>query len=85
MFRAFRFWEDEVLISAQRLLSATDVVKVCGISRTTLSKMRLRGDGPPSTKVGSVAITPLDTFLDWISQELSRATRPRWLRKLAKG
>jgi predicted DNA-binding transcriptional regulator AlpA len=72
------------LTSARRLLSATDVMKVCGISRQALGKMRLKGDGPPSAKVGSVAITPLDTFLDWISRELSRATRPRWLRKLAK-
>jgi predicted DNA-binding transcriptional regulator AlpA len=72
------------MLSADRLLSATDVVKVCGISREALRKMRQRGEAPPATRVGCVTITLLDSFVDWIAKELARATRPRWLRKLAQ-
>jgi hypothetical protein len=63
------------LLSTENLLSATDVQRVLGLSREGLRKLRRRGDGPPSTKVGAVSITPLDSFVDWISRELSRTCR----------
>ena len=72
------------MLSAQRLLGSSDVQKVLGISREALRKMRLRGEAPKSTRVGCVAVTPLDSFVDWISRELSRACRPRWMRRLAR-
>ena len=72
------------MLSAEKLLSATDVQRVLGLSREGLRKMRGRGEAPKSVRVGCVAVTPLDSFISWIAQELCRATRPRFLRRLAK-
>jgi predicted DNA-binding transcriptional regulator AlpA len=72
------------MLSAEKLLSATDVQRVLGLSREGLRKLRKRGDGPKSMRVGSVNVTPLRSFLDWVSRELARACRPKWMRRLAR-
>ena len=63
------------MLSAEKLLSATDVHRVLGLSREGLRKMRARGEAPKSVRVGSVNVTPLGSFLDWVSRELARACR----------
>ena len=72
------------MLSAEKLLSATDVQRVLGLSREGLRKMRARGEAPKSMRVGCVAITPLNDFVSWIARELSRTCRPRWMRRLAR-
>jgi predicted DNA-binding transcriptional regulator AlpA len=72
------------LLSTQRLLSATNITEILGVSREGLRKMRQRGEAPKSTRVGSVAVTTFDDFLTWIAGELSRTCRPRWLRRLGR-
>jgi hypothetical protein len=72
------------MLSAETLLSATDVQRVLGLSREGLRKMRARGEAPKSVRVGSVNVTPLGSLLDWVSRELARACRPKWMRRLAR-
>jgi hypothetical protein len=72
------------MLSANTLLSSTDVTKVLGLSREGLRQLRQRDAAPPAIRVGSVAVTPLDAFVDWVAKELARACRPRWMRKLRK-
>lgn len=72
------------MIKTDRLLSATDIIRACGISREGLRQMRRRGAAPPAQRVGGVSITTLDDFVGWIARELSRVTRPRWMRQLAR-
>jgi hypothetical protein len=72
------------MLSAEKLLSATDVQRVLGLSREGLRKLRKRGDGPMSVRVGGVAVTSLDDFVSWIADRLARSCRPRWLRRLGK-
>jgi hypothetical protein len=47
------------MLSAEKLLSATDIQRVLGLSRESLRKMRARGEAPKSVRVGSVNVTPL--------------------------
>jgi hypothetical protein len=72
------------MLSAEKLLSATDVQRVLGLSREGLRKLRQRGDAPPAVRVGAVSLTPLDDFVSWVARELVRANRPKWLRRLAR-
>jgi predicted DNA-binding transcriptional regulator AlpA len=70
------------MLSSQTLLSATDVARTLRISRQALHDMKRRGAAPESVRVGSVSVTTLDSFIDWIARELCRATRRRWMRRL---
>jgi predicted DNA-binding transcriptional regulator AlpA len=72
------------MLSTQRSLSSTDMTRVLGISRQALCDMKRRGGAPKSIRVGSVSLTPVQSFIDWIARELARATRPRFLRRLGK-
>jgi len=72
------------MLSAEKLLSATDVQRVLGLSREGLRQLRKRDAAPPSMKVGCVAVTPVPSFVDWLAKELARACRPRWMRRLAR-
>ena len=56
------------MLSAQRLLSSTNVQEILGLSREGLRKMRARGEVPPAIQVGAVNVTPLSSFVDWLSR-----------------
>jgi hypothetical protein len=72
------------VIEQLEILSASDVAKACGISREAFRKMRNRGDGPDTIRVGRTAIVSVGSFVDWLAGELVKATRPRWLRQLIR-
>ena len=71
------------MLSTQRLLSSTDVQAILGISREGFRKLRQRGAAPKAERCGSVSVTPVSSFIDFIARELARATRPRWIRRLS--
>jgi hypothetical protein len=84
LFPGFLFFWRLALLLTQRLLSSTNVHEILGVSREGLRKMRARGAAPKAERCGSVSITRLDDFVSWIAKELARATRSRFLRRLAK-
>jgi predicted DNA-binding transcriptional regulator AlpA len=50
-----------------RLLTDRDVSAVTGTARSTLAKMRLRGDGPLWVRVGVSVRYPEDALRDWVA------------------
>jgi predicted DNA-binding transcriptional regulator AlpA len=50
-----------------KLLTDRDVSAVTGAARSTLSKMRLRGDGPPFVRVGVSVRYPEDSLRAWLA------------------
>ena len=50
-----------------KFLSDRDVADLTGTARSTLAKMRLRGDGPPFVRVGASVRYPEDALRDWQS------------------
>ena len=50
-----------------KLLTDRDVSVVTGSARSTLAKMRLRGDGPPWVRVGVSVRYPEDALADWLA------------------
>lgn len=57
-----------------KLLADTDVSVITGLARSTLSKMRFRGNGPPFVKISGAIRYPEDTLRDWCAA-LPRRTR----------
>ena len=51
-----------------KLLTDRDVSAVTGAARSTLAKMRLRGDGPPFVRVGVSVRYPEDSLRAWLAQ-----------------
>jgi predicted DNA-binding transcriptional regulator AlpA len=70
------------MIEQLQLLSAADVAKACGISREAFRKMRARNEGPRTIQIGRTVVVTLRDFVDWLAEQLVKATRPRWLRRL---
>ena len=50
-----------------KFLTERDVADLTGTARSTLSKMRLRGDGPPFVRVGVSVRYPEDALREWQS------------------
>ena len=50
-----------------KFLTERDVAELTGTARSTLSKMRLRGDGPPFVRVGVSVRYPEDALREWQS------------------
>ena len=50
-----------------RLLTDHHVSSVTGAARSTLAKMRLRGDGPPFVRVGASVRYPEDALREWMA------------------
>ena len=50
-----------------KFLTERDVAELTGTARSTLSKMRLRGDGPPFVRVGVSVRYPEDDLREWQS------------------
>jgi predicted DNA-binding transcriptional regulator AlpA len=50
-----------------KLLTDRDVSAVTGTARSTLAKMRLRGDGPPFVRVGVSVRYPEDALREWLA------------------
>lgn len=50
-----------------KLLTDRDVAAVTGAARSTLAKMRLRGDGPPFVRVGVSVRYPEDALREWMA------------------
>lgn len=48
-----------------KFLTERDVADLTGAARSTLSKMRLRGDGPPFVRVGASVRYPEDALKEW--------------------
>jgi len=48
-----------------KFLTDKDVAALTGTARSTLAKMRLRGDGPPFVHVGTSVRYPEDTLVRW--------------------
>ena len=55
-----------------KFLSDRDVAELTGTARSTLAKMRLRGDGPPFVRVGASVRYPEDALREWQSALLRR-------------
>lgn len=51
------------------LLTPAQVAARCGLARSTLSKQRLRGGGPPFVKIGAAVRYPDDALNAWIEAQ----------------
>ena len=58
---------DSQTLPLVKLLTDRDVSAVTGMARSTLAKMRLRGDGPPWVRVGVSVRYPEDALADWMA------------------
>lgn len=50
-----------------KLLTDRDVSALTGAARSTLAKLRMRGDGPPFVRVGASVRYPEDALAAWLS------------------
>ena len=50
-----------------KFLSDREVADLTGTARSTLAKMRIRGDGPPFVRVGASVRYPEDALREWQS------------------
>ena len=50
-----------------KLLTDRDVSALTGTARSTLSKMRLRGNGPPFVRIGAAIRYPEDALREWLA------------------
>lgn len=48
------------------LLTPDQVAEMCGLARSTLAKMRLRGDGPRFVKLGAAVRYREDDVESWL-------------------
>jgi len=55
-------------------LSADQAADFLGISKSTLSKMRLNGDGPIFIKMGRRVAYQLDDLKHWVQENRRRST-----------
>lgn len=56
-------------------LRPAEASQFLGISRSTLAKMRLRGDGPPYSKAGPrIVLYDRDELLFWLHRRKRRST-----------
>ena len=53
--------------SLNKLLTDHEVSRITGAARSTLAKMRLRGDGPPFVRVGASVRYPEDSLRHWVA------------------
>ena len=54
------------------LLTPNQVAKLCGLARSTLAKMRLRGDGPRFVKLGAAVRYREDDVQEWLAAQPRR-------------
>src|SRR5690348_1593487 len=58
-----------------RILDVRQTSARTGISRSTLAKMRMRGDGPPFLKIGKKAVRyPERPLEEWLAGRICRST-----------
>lgn len=55
--------------NAPRLLSAREAADRTGLAPATLAKLRVRGGGPPFTKIGARALYPSGLLDEWINEQ----------------
>lgn len=55
-----------------RHLREGEVASITGLSRSTLQKMRLRGDGPPYVKLGTRVVFREDDLAEWLEAQPRR-------------
>jgi predicted DNA-binding transcriptional regulator AlpA len=62
-------------MSTRKFLRAPEAADYLGLSTSTLSKMRLRGDGPPYLKAGSRIVLYSPEMLDaWLTASCRKST-----------
>ena len=54
------------------LLTPTQVAARCGLSRSTLAKQRLRGEGPMFVKIGAAVRYREDDVQEWLKAQPRR-------------
>jgi predicted DNA-binding transcriptional regulator AlpA len=62
------------LIDTERYEPAAQFSRTTGISTSTLSKLRMRGSGPPYVKIGRSVRYPVRAGLVWMAAHACRST-----------
>jgi predicted DNA-binding transcriptional regulator AlpA len=60
--------------SQAEYLKPEQLADLIGISQSTLAKMRMRGDGPPFSKIGRSVRYSRDASLAWMATRARRST-----------
>ena len=63
---------DEIVINDRHLLGERRVAEMLGCSLRTLQRLRTKGKGPASTKIGRKVFYELNDLQEWIDREKSR-------------
>jgi len=69
--------QSQVEVLPNRLLDAREAAEMLGVSKTTLYALALRGDGPPSCKIGARRLWGLHAIQSYIArlEEEARSER----------
>jgi predicted DNA-binding transcriptional regulator AlpA len=63
-----------IQIDTERYEPAAQFSRTTGISTSTLSKLRMRGSGPPYVKIGRSVRYPVQAGLEWMAAHTRRST-----------
>ena len=58
-----------------RLVRTAEAAAIAGMSKSYLEKTRLKGNGPPYTRIGKRAVRyRVDALIDWLDSQTRRST-----------